>query len=223
MSLRLCPLSTSINSQISDWNRRHWTSDFRVTKPHDRGSSASRSGPSFHGHLSCKESRSSEGLGWGVGLSLRLEVNAEWAQGAVPLDAAGSECRGARAGRCRGRDRASSSGCLSARGGWEMVTWLGLRAQLGLALSGPLKNDTFGRSWSPCSSLLMDSAPGPFETSQAAFGDNWKRLNLPFCWDKCHGPFEGPSPPAMAAPPFGSLGALWPGPLLSPPVGPGQP
>ena len=132
--------------------------------------------------------------GGGWGLSLRLEVNAEWPQGAVPLDAAGPECGGAWAGRCGGRDRSSSSGCLSAGGGWEMVSWLGLRAQLGLALAGPLKNDAFGRSWRPCSSLLMDSAPGPFETIQAAFGDNWKRLHLPICWDKCHGPLRAHHP-----------------------------
>lgn len=85
-------------------------------------------------------------MGSGWGLALRLEANAGWPQGAVPLDAAGSECGGAGAGRGGGRDGSPGSGCLSAGGGWEMVSWLGLRAQLGLALAGPLKNDAFGRS-----------------------------------------------------------------------------
>lgn len=38
----------------------------------------------------------------------------------------------------------------------EAVSWLGLRAQLGLARAGPLKNDAFGRS----SKTLFLSAHG---------------------------------------------------------------
>lgn len=122
----------------------------------------------------------------GASLSPGVDANGYVEAGAITLKADGAERGGA--GGSRGfhgkAERKPWSGLATvgekvgfqpfgwhlAGGDWDMVSRLGIWAQLGLAQLGALKKDAFGRSCSHGSSEFIESSPGPFGTCWVAFG-----------------------------------------------------